>query len=140
MSTYKEDGQGRRVLGGTQAEILLQAKNGRIGNVGPVEEGQQIEHRQNRNHSQVNLGEQFPLRDTRRQGDGLNISICRRWMSQVRIVIRELMLAEAIGIVVGGKALLVCTQMSHHVMAAGPATLFNLRDPSREKRILAGWQ
>jgi hypothetical protein len=63
---HEEDGQGGVVFNSLQLEIFHQAINGGIGNVRPVQEGQQIQYAQNRNNAQVDFGDEPALRYTSR--------------------------------------------------------------------------
>lgn len=58
---HEKDGQGGAVLGTAEAEILLQAEDGGVRNIGAVKKGQQVEHRQDRDDSQIDFGDQPPL-------------------------------------------------------------------------------
>lgn len=107
----EENGKGRVVLKTlrVQIEILLQAKNRGVCNVGPVEEGEEIENAQDWYHSQVDLGHELSLRSGRWQ-NGMFVLVLGGGMREVRIVevAFRITVTDPIGVPVAAR-LLVCS-------------------------------
>ena len=58
---YEKHGQGGVVLIPGKLEILLETENGCIGDVGAVEEGEQIHETEDRDHAKIDLGDKPAL-------------------------------------------------------------------------------
>ena len=58
---HEKDGKGRVILGARKPQVLLQAENRCIGDVGTVQKGKQIENAQNRDDTQIDPGDQPSL-------------------------------------------------------------------------------
>lgn len=57
----EEDGQGIVVLRIFEVELILQAENGGIGDIGTVEKSKEVEDAKNGDNAQVNFGDKFAL-------------------------------------------------------------------------------
>lgn len=58
---YEEHGQGGIILSTGQFQILLETEHGRVGDIGPVEEGQQIHETEDGYHAKIDLGDKSAL-------------------------------------------------------------------------------
>lgn len=68
MHPYKEDAQSSIVVFALHAEIILEACESRISNVGPIKERKQVKKRKPRDEAKVNLPHQLTvLNETNRQ-------------------------------------------------------------------------
>ena len=83
----EEHGQGGIILRAREFEVLLQTKDGGVGNVGAVEEGQQIHETEDWDYAQIDLGDQSALRGMRRAPRSEIVVIFRSRVSKIGIVI-----------------------------------------------------
>lgn len=83
----EEHGQGGIILRAREFEVLLQTKDGGIGDVGAVEEGQQIHETEHWNYAKIDLRDQSALRGMRRAPRSEIIVIFRPRVSKIGIVI-----------------------------------------------------
>ena len=102
------------VLGSLELEIGLQTEDSCVRDIGPIEESEQIQDRENGNDLQVDLGQELASRDTVWRDSCcvpvvVCVGVCCSWMRKVWVVLR--LAVEAIAIVVSS-SLLICRTIS----------------------------